>query len=185
MSMSKMSPRAKRSTILWSLGSLVLLVILVWPWLFGETPVDFEKDGERLLRQEIARYEELRRADDWEALYEMTDPWERNRVKLGYYLKMHPKGIMKVISLDLKDLAIDARNKKARVRYELTAEIRPDGLPPEYRRNLRVEKKEDLRQVQPFEQFWVFRDNHWYFQMEKELVTGFSSQGKPIRALTR
>lgn len=179
-----MSPRKKRSAILWSLGSLVLLGILLWPMLFGEDAVDFEKDGERLLRRRIERYGELRRADDWETLYEMTDPWQRGRVKLSYYLKMHPEGIMKILSLEVRDLAIDRQNRKARVEYKLTAEIQPDRLPPEFRRNLRLKSKEDLRREQDFEQVWVFRDNQWYYQMEPELVTGYN-QGKPIKALKK
>ena len=166
-------------------GAISLLVValgyLVIAPMEGEDRHAFDEDG-RYLRERVERYVELRYADDWESLYEMTDPKDRERVSRGNFLAQTQLGVMKVLDMQIGESRLV--ENRATVKIHMTAQLVPENLPASFR-TVRYDDDSDLSQQQAFDLEWVWRKGVWYFRMPSELTRGVNYRGQKVDRVYR
>jgi hypothetical protein len=152
--------------------------VALLPW--GEwSGVPFENVARSRLEQRVARYQELRRKDDWPALYEMTAPGQRRRVDRQSFLGLYGLGVLRIHRIDTKAIEIDTAARTALVAMTTVGELVPEKLPAQFRK-VRVDDPAGLRQVGDIEIAWVWDDGEWYFQMDREVVAGVDGKGRAV-----
>ena len=135
------------------------------------------------LERRVGRYLGLRLADGWPTLYEFTDPVQRQRLGLSRFLDAYGHGVLKVEDIYARSLQVDPVRGVATVELHTDARMLPERLPPEFRRGLRVDDPDSLKQSLDHTQTWVLRDGQWYYRMEDEIVSGRDGEGNPLRGL--
>jgi hypothetical protein len=172
----------KNSKKTWTIVGLLVAIGLCasqLPW--GEWGgVPFAKVARERLDARLQHYQEFRKADDWVALYEMTDPGHRKLVDRMTFLKMYGSGIVKIHGFDTKSVTIDTEKHTAVVVTMTDGEMIPAKLPAEFRRNLRIDDPKELRRAAELTLNWRWVDDQWYFQMDREILTGRDPNGQEI-----
>ncbi|MBL8748025.1 MAG: hypothetical protein JNK78_02620 [Planctomycetes bacterium] len=166
----------KSVTVLLSIGILGCVVAMPWGrWLHSAV------EPEAALSERVAEYVRLRKADDWMAIYSMTDASDRQACPLAQYLSLYGMGTLKVVSLEEKKRKIDAATGEATVDMVLEGELQLDRLPPKVRRSLGPQDPSALRKSGPFATEWRWREGNWWLRMDREATTGLSADGKQVR----
>ena len=167
--------RMRRGAIL-----ALVAVIGIGAWAVStEQPDPFER-AEEALEQRVEEYLALRRADDWVALYQMTNPEHRRRVSLSTFLSTYGRGLLKVHEIRATSTEIDPISRRAEVGLWSDVELVPDRLPERFRRGFRAPPPEFLRTQDEHSMSWKWIDGQWFFEMDREVVTGIDEDGKPI-----
>ena len=107
-------------------------------WLLPESEPTFgDVDDEREdLIERWESYIELRRADEWVAIYdEYIDPAQHELMGRSAFLASYDTGHTKVREVQLGDVEIDARGRKAALAARIQLELVPANLPPTMRIN--------------------------------------------------
>ena len=160
------------------------IVTTAWftPWrrLFESGPA--KPDASRL-DSRVETYCALRLADDWVALYELTDPRQRKALSRGAFLAAYDHKILTVKSLERKAVTLKLESGMASVQLGLSSTVRPENLPAEFRRGFQASRPQDLERRMDLPIEWVWRDGDWYFMVDHEIVSGRSTDGKKILPL--
>jgi hypothetical protein len=135
------------------------------------------------LERRVGHYLDLRLADRWPALYELTDPVQRRSVDLVRFLDAYGHGVLRVEDISARSLRLDPDRGLAIVDLHTEARLVPERLPPEFRRGLDVSDPEALRKSTDHAQHWVLRDGEWYYRLEDEIASGFDSEGQELRSV--
>ncbi|MBL9078262.1 MAG: hypothetical protein JNL08_12200 [Planctomycetes bacterium] len=171
----KTSPNRSVAALL-VIGSAICLALLPWSRWFG-------KSLDEKLTQRLAEYVQLRIAEDWVSIYAMVDPVDRRVVPIQRFLVLYASGAIRTISLTETSRAIDLEKGTAAIEMTLDGELRLDRLPPETRKTLAPHDESSRRQTGAYTANWSLRDGQWWLRLEREAVTGRSSDGKPIGTL--
>lgn len=150
-------------------------------WELTREPVDpFLEDAEGTLRDRFASYVELRKQDDWTAIWEMVDPVEREQMDLPTFMGVYGQGVMKTNDIVERDLDINFNTRRALLAVTTDAELVVSKLPPQYRASLRVDDPADLRRKMEHDLGWVWRNGEWYFSLDAEVLGGVDAQGRTV-----
>lgn len=174
-----MSPLIRIAALLGLIGA-----VAYGGWQLNQEPVDrFEASGEELLRDRFLSYVDLRKNDDWVAIYDMVDPYERRDMDLGGFLGVYGQGVMKTHEITARDLDINSITRRARVTVTTEAELVVSKLPAQYRNSLKVEDPAELKRTMDHAIGWVWRGDNWYFSLEEEVMQGQTADGQAISPL--
>ncbi len=147
-------------------------------------PVELDREeAEEDLRERFEEFAEVRSTEDWQAMYELVDPVEREKVDLGSFLNFYGRGVLRAHSTELVEIEFGEGNRSAMVKVATDGELVIEKLPPQYRSNLRVDDPAQLRGVQQHTIPWVWRQGEWYYRLDPEIVTGRDPTGKPVESL--
>lgn len=163
---------------------LLLGIVACIAWLsrdlFAET---FDGVASSRLAERIAQYESSRESNDWESVYELVDPKHRKIVDKDRFLNIFGSGVLHTREVETVSSDIDSENRTAKVVMKTDGELVVERLPPRYRRSLKVTDPAQLRRQSDLELTWVWRDGNWYFQLDRNILTGRNSEGREIRAV--
>lgn len=163
-------------------GAIVALVAVIGigAWAISSEPPDPFERAQEELEGRVDEYLALRRADDWVALYQLTDPEHRRRVSLSTFLATYGRGLLEVHDIRATSFDIDPISRRATVGLWSDVELVPERLPEKFQRGFRVPAPEFLRTQDEHSMSWRWTDGQWFFEMDREVVTGVDSSGKPI-----
>ena len=130
------------------------------------------------LRTRVEAYIEKRLVDDWASIYAMAAPAHRRKVDLRAFLNAYGHGAMRVRSLTPKSTRFSKDGRAALVTMDMDGELVLDRLPATFRKGLKVNGPEDLRQTSEFELTWVWREGNWFFELDSALVKGRDQSGR-------
>lgn len=168
------------TTTLFRRGLLLLLIAAVafGAMQFIRADKDNPDDRESKLEARLAQYCELRLKDDWVNLYEMLHPTHQQIMPLNRYLQFFGHGAMKTVALRPVHWQVREDQQTALVQLDYVGELVIAKLPPSAR-NLRLSDPDELKKEDTFEMGWVWHEGDWYFQLDRELVTG-EKDGKAV-----
>ncbi len=150
-------------------------------WALQHEPPDPFDRAEEFLAERVEEYLALRLKDDWVALYQMSNPEHRRRVSLSTFLATYGRGLLEVHEIRATSMSIDPVSRHAIVQLWSDVELIPERLPAKFQRGFRVPPKEFLRTEEEHSLQWKWQDGQWFFQIDREIVTGFDSAGNPIQ----
>jgi hypothetical protein len=142
-----------------------------------------EEMRRRALEERVARYVELRRSEDWKALYAMVDPEQRRKISERKFLAIHGGSVVRFHSVDARVVEVEPGAVRATAMLATDTELLVDELPEPYASKIRVDDPAQLRgrAEHPFR--WVWRDGDWHWQLEKEIAAGRDVKGRSIAPL--
>lgn len=156
-----------------------------WSEWLAPTPQDtFVAKGEDLLRERGARWQELRKADDWLNIYqELVDPSQKPLMGVSEFLKFYDTKALTVLSLELMEdkLEIDPKQRKARIVFFQRARLNVKALEA-VGVTLDEEHPEHLEREAEVATDWIWRDGEWFYEIEKDLIRGRTDDGRTITA---
>ncbi len=132
------------------------------------------------LRARIALYTDLRKANDWDTLYDMVDPAQRAKVDKGRFLSLYGQGVLKTNSIELLGLEIDYETLDAVAQVETEAELVIAKLPAHVRASLQVPSREELVRTTEHLLLWTWEEGDWYFCLDDAIERGKDDQGRTI-----
>lgn len=148
----------------------------------------YESSGERddfanaevKLQERMDEFLALRRAEDWVALYQMTNPKHRAALTLDEYLSVYGRGVIKVHELRADRIELDPVRREAKAFLTMDGELIPSRLPAKYQRGFREEHPEHLRQTTTLEVDWIWIAGQWFYQVDREIVTRSDGSGRSM-----
>jgi len=155
------------------LGIGTCIALLPWQrWLSG-VPTH-----ERILGDRVARYIELRKSGDWNAVYALMDPRDRARKTQFEYLRLVGNSPLKVHEMTDKAHTIDWQKGTATVTLSLDCELNRASLPA-YIQNLKADPG-STRKTDDFQTDWAWSEGTWWLRMDREVLTGKTADGRLI-----
>jgi len=160
--------------------AVVLLGAIAWSLVdLARGGVSTEAARRSALEKSVERYAELRRREDWKALYAMVDPDQRAAVSESRFLAIFGTPVVRFSGIDAAVASVEPGARRATARLAADVELVVAALPEPYRR-VRVENDAALRQRAEHTIAWVWRGGAWYWQLEKEVAAGKDARGRPL-----
>lgn len=166
-----MNSKGSAQTFVLIAAIAVCLYFVPWDALERETKAEV-KDA---LRKRFEQYAELRLADDWNALYDMTLPRHRERVDRRTFLNFHGLGYLIAKEVELLQLGFDEQLNTGATKLRVVVELQADKLP--IKGPLKA-GKDDLIKETELQLDWQRIGGEWYFAMEQDIVSGLSGGQK-------
>lgn len=170
----------RRTVVILLLLAAILACIAMLPWgrwLQGPPP-----DARKLLDERVARYVALRKQDDWQTLYSLTDERDRKKIARPLFLTYFGQGLLKVQGVTEQSREIDVGKGVAVIKFEVEGELDYDSLPARIRSGMRGRPDAAaLKRTAPLETEWSWNEGTWWLRMDRELVTGVTKDGKTIQ----
>jgi hypothetical protein len=177
MNSRKKAALFRRALVLIAFGAVVTVGYGMY---HGRGEKDDFANAEAKLQLRMDEYLALRRADDWVALYQMTNPKDRAALTLNEYLSVYAHGVIKLHEVRADRIELDPVRREARAFLTTDGELIPSRLPAKYRRGFREEHPERLRQTTTHELDWVWLNGQWFYQIDRDVVSRADASGRSV-----
>lgn len=177
--MTKRSSNTIRTLIIAILVALIGYGLVFLPEGGSGFPED-PKDAEKALRERFDAYVVMRKEYDFDGLYELADPQQRDIVDKARFLSFYGNKMQRTRAIDWLACKVNAEARTALLNVRTESELVPEELPPQFRQGFRApEDPNELIQSTDHEFSWIWREGEWYYRLEAE-VMGVREDVKPL-----
>ncbi len=166
--------KEKKKKLALNLVGLSLLGLLAFG-IFGLPEIRAEgnwnlEEAESSLASSFEKLRDLKMRSDWDTMYDMVDPKQRELVDKINFLAFYGKNVLTMREFELVGAEINEEERTATTLVKQVAELNVARLPVKFRQGFQAPSQEELTREIEIPVEWVWRNGSWFFLMEQQVL---------------
>jgi hypothetical protein len=168
--MTKRSSNTIRTLVIVVLVALIGYGLVFLPEGRTGFPED-SKDAEEALHERFDSYVVARKEYDFDGLYEMADPVQREIVDKPRFMSFYGNKMQRTRAIDWLACKINPEARTALLNVRTETELVPEEMPQPYRQSFQMpDDPSELIQSTEHDFSWIWREGEWYYRLEPEVM---------------